>query len=84
MNLENNKEVLETIQKKIPGVDIRAFKQSDALISCKFTLTFSDVKNLFDETPSGLPKNRKLQKDFFNLLKTHLQRVAAQKEVKNA
>lgn len=69
------KEIVEKIRKKLPGINMSAYKQSEALVACRFTITYRDIQNLFAETPAGLPKNKKFREEFFNLLKQHLTEV---------
>lgn len=66
----------------IPGITVRAFPLSEAIIKCNITLSFSDAKDLCLKTKSGLPKNKKLRDLFFDVLSEELQRVTQIKENK--
>ena len=47
----------------IPGISIRAYKQSEALVACKFTISFSDA---YDLSNTKSPRYKKLN-ELFNV-----------------
>lgn len=63
----------------ISGINITAFKQNEALINCRFTLSFSDAMDLCAKTTSGLYLNRDLQEWFIDKIAENLKKVIDEK-----
>ena len=59
----------------VPGIPIRAYKQSDSHIACKMVLTISDAMDLCNRTRSGLFKNKDFHEMFVNTIITELDKV---------
>lgn len=66
-------------EKDISGLPISVFKQSEALISCKISLSFSDAKDFCSKTKSGLYKNKDLHEWFINKIVEKLEPVLKEK-----
>jgi hypothetical protein len=66
----------------VPGLPIKAYKQSDSHIACKMILTVSDAKDLCNRTRSGLFKNKDFHDMFINTIVTALDNVIEEENQK--
>jgi len=60
-------------KREIPGLSVRAIKQSGTHVLCKIQLTKSDAAELCDRTKSGLFKNKEFHDWFVNTIVTELE-----------
>lgn len=54
--------------KDIPGISVKSYPLSEASIRCQFTMSYSDAKDLFNKTQTGLPANRRFREWFLDKL----------------
>lgn len=64
----------------ISGIKVTAFKQNEALINCKFTLSYADAIDLCKKSASDLYLNRDLHEWFMDKIVENLQKVINEKK----
>lgn len=70
---------------KIPGIEFSSYPLNEALLQCKFRMTFSDAIELCKRTKSGLIKNKDLRDWFFDKVTEEIENsVKLMKEKRNA